>query len=85
MVLENHKMRAGALRADLGDFRRAEAARKSQLALVGHLLVAKHQNRVLLKGRARRRIDGVIRSDIRKRHAAQLGGKSWTQRNDIHR
>ena len=40
---ENHKMRAGALRADLGHFRRPEAARKGKLKFVGHLLVAKDQ------------------------------------------
>ena len=78
-------MRAGAERADLGHFRRAEAAREGELALVGHLLAAKHQNRMLLERRARRRIRGIVGRDVGKRHAAQLGGKAWTQRDDVHR
>ncbi len=45
-------MRTGALRADLGHFRRPEAARKGELKFVGHLLVAKHQNGMFLEGRA---------------------------------
>src|SRR5258708_20179301 len=47
---EDHEMRARALRADLGHFGRAEAARKSKLELVGHLLVPKPPNRTLPKG-----------------------------------
>ncbi len=57
---EDHEMRAGALRTDLGHLRRAEAARKGELKLVGRLLVAKHQNGMLLESRAHRRIDGVV-------------------------
>ena len=61
---EDHEMRAGALRADLGHFRRAEAARKRELNLVGHLLAAKHQNGMLLEGGPHRRIGGIVRGDI---------------------
>ena len=82
---ENHKMRTGSLRADLGHFRRAEAARKRQLKLVGHLLVAKHQNRMFLESCSRRGIGCVVRGDIGKRHAAQFGGKSRTQWHNVHR
>src|ERR1700687_1489821 len=78
-------MRASTLRADLGHFRRAEAARKGELKLVGHLLVAKDQNGMLLEGSARRRICGMVRGDIRKRNTAQFGGESRTQRDDVHR
>jgi hypothetical protein len=40
---EDHEMGAGALRADLGYFRRTQAAREGELALVGYLLAAKDQ------------------------------------------
>ena len=75
-------MAAGAERADLGDFRRTEAAREGELALVGHFLVAKNQNRMLLERRARGGIGGIVSGDIGERHAAQFGGKAWTQRDD---
>jgi len=55
------------------------------LNLVGHLLAAQHQNGMFLKRRARRQIRGIVRGDIRKRHTAQFGGESWTQRHDVHR
>src|ERR1700694_3765739 len=82
---EDHKMRTGTLRADLGHFRRAEAARKGELKLVGHLLVAKDQNGMLLEGSARRRICSIVRGDIRKRSTTQFGGEPRTQRDDVHR
>ena len=78
-------MRTGTLRADLGYFRRPEAARKGELNFVGYFLIAQDQDGMFLECRARRRICGVVRGDIRKRHAAQFGGKSWTQRHDVHR
>jgi hypothetical protein len=77
-------MRAGALRTHLGHFRRAEAPRKGELNLVGHLLGAKHQNGIFLE-RGPHRLVGRIRCDIRKRHAAELGGESWPQRDNVHR
>ena len=77
-------MAAGAERADFGGFRRAEAAREGELALVGHLLAAEHQHRVLLEGGARRRVSGVVSGDIGERDAAQFGGKTRTQRDDVH-
>src|SRR4029077_5506616 len=43
------------------------------------------QHRMLLERRAHRRINGVVGRDIGQRHAAQLGGKAWTQRDDVHR
>ena len=78
-------MAAGAERADFGHFRRTEAARERELALVRHVLAAKHQNRMFLERRARRRISGVVLGDVGERDAAQLGGKAWTQRDDFHR
>ena len=77
-------MAAGAERADLGHFRRTEAAREGELALVGHLLAAEHQHRMLLERGARRRIGGIVTGDIGKRDAAQFGGKTRTQRDDVH-
>jgi hypothetical protein len=82
---EDHEMGAGAERADLGDFRRAEAAGERKLAVVAHILAAKHQNRMLLEGGAHRAIDGIVGRDIRQRDAAHFGGKARTKRNDLHR
>jgi hypothetical protein len=82
---EDDKMRAGALRADLCHFRRAEAPRKCKLKLVGHLLVSKNQNGIFLERGTHGGIDLVIRGDIGKRHAAQFGAKARPGRNDVHR
>jgi hypothetical protein len=82
---ENDEMRTGALRADLGHFGRAEAARKGELNLVGHLLVTQDQNGMLLEGCARLRIGGIVRGDLGKCQTAQLSGESGTQRHDVHR
>ena len=82
---EDDEVAAGAERADFGHFRRTEAARERKLALVGHVLAAKHQNRMFLEGRARRSISGIVCGDIGERDAAQLGGKARTQRDDFHR
>src|SRR5437899_5727485 len=82
---EGHKMRTGTLRADLGHFRRPKAARKGELNFVGHLLIAQDQNGMFLECRTRRRICRIVRGNIRKRHTAQFGGESWTQRHDVHR
>jgi hypothetical protein len=40
---------------------------------------------MLLECRTHRLIGGVIAGDVGKRHAAELGGKARTQRDDIHR
>ena len=82
---QGDEMGAGAERADLGHLGRTEAAREGELALVGHLLAAKHQDRMLLEGRARRRVGGIVSGNIGERHAAQFGGKTWTQRDHVHR
>src|ERR1035437_8879578 len=82
MVLRITKWLPGA---DLGHLRRTEAAREGELALVGHLLAAKHQNRMLLERRAHRRVGSVVGCDVAKRHAVQLGGEAWTQRDYVHR
>ena len=58
---------------------------KASWTVVGHLLAAKDQNRMFLESRARRRVCGIVRRDLRKRHTAQLGGEAWTQRDDFHR
>src|ERR1700732_4491372 len=84
MVLRITKCEPVSLRADLRDFRRSEAARKGELDFVSHILVAKHQNGMFFEGRARRRVGGVVRSDIRKGHPAQFGGKARADGNDFH-
>src|SRR3954468_23665665 len=40
---------------------------------------------MLLERRACRHISGIVRCDIRQRHAAQFGGETRTERNDVHR
>ena len=82
---QDHEMGTRALRSDLGHFRRAEAARKGELKLVGHLLAAKHQNGMFLESRACQRIYCIVRGDIGKRDTAQFGGESRTQRHNVHR
>src|SRR6478672_3366898 len=82
---ENHEMRACALRTNLGHFRRPEAARKSQLKLVRHFLVAKNQNRMFLESSARRGIGRIVRGDIGKGQTAQFGCESRPQWKDFHR
>src|SRR5262245_4267867 len=82
---EDHEVGARAQRADLGHLERSEPARERKLGLVGHLLAAKDNDRMLLERRARLFICGVVRRDFGQRHAAQLGGKAWTPRDDLHR
>ena len=81
---EDDEIGAGAERADFGDFRRAEAARKRELAFAVDLLTAKHQDGMLFERRAHRGIDGIVGGDIGQRHAAYFGGKTRTQRDDLH-
>ena len=57
-------MGAGALRADLGQFERPEAAREGDLNVVGDVLVAKNQDRMLFERGAHRSVCGVISRDI---------------------
>jgi hypothetical protein len=71
--------------ADLGHLERSEAAREGELRLVGHILIAKNKDRMLLERRARLLVSGVVRGDLGKRHAAQLGRETRTQRDDLHR
>jgi hypothetical protein len=82
---EDDEIGAGAERTDLGHLERSEPARERQLRLVGHLLTAKDDDRMLLERRPRRVVGGLIGRDVGERHAAQLGGKARTQRNDFHR
>src|SRR5215470_12061911 len=82
---EDHEIGANTQRANLGYLERAKTARESELHLIGDVLAAKHKDRMLLKGRARYLVCGVIRRDLSKRYAAQLGCKARTQRDDFHR
>jgi hypothetical protein len=75
---QDHEVRAGAQRADLGDLERPEPAREGELRLVGHLLAAKDNDRMLLERRARLFIGGVVRRDLGKRYPTQLGGEART-------
>jgi len=78
-------VRAGAERADFGHLGRTEAAREGKLAVVGHLLAAKHQHRMFFESSACRRIGGIVGGNIGERDAAQFGGKTRPQRDDVHR
>jgi hypothetical protein len=40
---------------------------------------------MVLERRAHCGVNGIVGRDIGQRHAAQLGGKAWTQRDDVHR
>src|SRR5262245_40230943 len=40
---------------------------------------------MLLERGARLLVNGVVRRDLGQRDATQLGGKAWTQRDDVHR
>ena len=70
---QDHEVRAFALRANLGHFGWAESAREGKLNVVGDVLVAQHKDRMLLECSAYRCIGCVIRGDIGKGDAAQLG------------
>ena len=78
-------MAAGAERADLGHFRRAEALGEGELQVVGDLLAAKDENRVLLEGGADGCVSGIVIGHIGERDAAQFSGKARTHRDDFHR
>jgi hypothetical protein len=82
---ENDEVGARAQRADLGHFERSESAREGELCLVGHVLAAKYNDRMLLERCARLLVCGGVGRDLGKCHAAQLGGEARTQRDDLHR
>src|SRR4051812_23933567 len=82
---EGHEIGASAQRADFGHLKRPKAARESELRLIGDVLAAKDQDRMLLESRPRYLVCGVFRRDLGERYAAQLSGKSRTQRDDFHR
>ena len=63
-------MSTGPLGADFCHFRWTEAARESELGLIVHHLVAKDENRVLLKSRPHGGIRGWIGCDLRNGHSA---------------
>src|SRR5437867_6470018 len=81
---EDHEIGANTQRANLGYLERPKAARESELRLIGDVLAAKDQDRMLLKGRARHLVRGIVRRDLGKRYPAQLGGKARPQRHDFH-
>ena len=82
---EHRKIGARAGRADLGYFRRTEAAREGELAFVSHVLAAKHQNRMLLESATHCRVCRIVGLNLAKRHATHLGGKARPEREDFHR
>src|SRR6516165_4647392 len=82
---QNDQIGAGPLRSDLGDFKRSEAARKSELRLVCYTLAAKDEHGMLLEGGAHCLVGAIVVGDIGKRDTAQLGRKAWTQGGDFHR
>src|SRR5215470_17987197 len=82
---QDHEIGADAQRADFGYLERPKAAREGELHLVSDVLVPKDNDRMLLKGRPRHLVCGIVRRDLDERHPAQLGGKARTQRDDFHR
>src|SRR5215510_3297697 len=73
---EDHEIGADAQRANFGYLERPKATRESKLRLIGDVLAAKDQDRMLLKGRTRYLVCGVVRRDLGKRYSAQLSGKA---------
>ena len=63
-------MRAGADRADFCHFQRAEFARESDLEVIGDVLTAKHEERVLFERGAHRVISGLVVRHVGERHTA---------------
>src|SRR5262249_30541210 len=82
---EDHEIGANAQRADFGYFERSKATRVSKLRLIGDVLAAKDNDRMLLKGRTRQLVRGVVRRDLGERYPAQFSSKARTQRDDVHR
>src|SRR5262249_12488549 len=82
---EDHEIGARTQRADLGYLERPEPAREGELRLVGHLLAAKDDHRMLLERGARLLVCAVVRRDLGERYATQLGGEARTWRADLHR
>src|SRR6185437_2195035 len=62
-----------------------EPPREGKLRLVGHILAAEQQDRMVFEGGSHFRIDIIVCRHIGERHAAQFGGKTWTNRDDVHR
>src|ERR1044072_264101 len=82
---EHRKIGACAGGAYFGYFGSSETSRERKLALVGHILIAKNQNRMLFERRAHGSVCGIVRRDVSQRDAAQLGGKARPKRKDFHR
>src|SRR5262245_47504532 len=82
---EDHEISTHSQRANLSHLERPKATRERELRLLGDVLSAKDKNRMLLKGRARHLICGVVRRDVDERYPAQFSGKARTQRDDFHR
>ena len=61
---EDDEMGAGARCRRRRYFQRAETARKRDLRFVGHVLIAKHQDRSFLEGRPHRLADRIVAGDI---------------------
>src|SRR5262249_18813035 len=78
-------MSTGPLGADFCHFRRTEAARESELGLIVHHLIAKDENRVLLKSGTHGGIRGRIGCDLGKSHSASLHSEPWPDRYGVHR
>ena len=82
---EDREVGAGAERADLGHLQRPETAREGELRVVGHVLAAKDQHRMLLERGADLPVCVLIGRDVGDADAAQLGAEARTQRDDFHR
>src|SRR5215475_6737049 len=80
---EDHEVGARAQRADLGHLERSEPARERKLGLVGHLLAAKDNDRMLLERRARYAASSAaISASVTPLSSA---AKPGTPRDDLHR
>ncbi len=82
---EDHQVGAVALRLRLGDLERSEVSREGKLRLIGDVLVAKDQNRVLLERRAHPRVCAVVGRNVVDGDSAQFRCKARAQRHHVHR
>src|SRR5207237_3535547 len=82
---EHREISACAGRAYFGYFGNPKTSRERELALVSHVLIAKHQNGILFEGRTDRSVGCIVQRGIAQCDAAQLRGKAGAKREDIHR
>src|SRR5689334_2968988 len=83
-VVEAAVERARADRALLDDLERPEGARERDLEIVGHVLVAEDEDRVLFERGADRAVGGIAARDVQQADAADLRSETGSEWNNLH-